>query len=56
MGHNQTYKILHSEESHKKMKITWRMGENICKWCNRQGLNLQNIQTAHTTKQQHKTN
>ena len=26
--------------------------ENICRWCNRQGLNLQNIQTAHTTQQQ----
>ena len=28
------------------------MGENICKWYDRQGLNLQNIQTAHTTQQQ----
>ena len=31
------------------------MGENNCRWCNQQGLNLQNIQTAHTTQQQ-KTN
>ena len=31
------------------------MGENICKRCYRQGLNLQNIQIAHTTLQQ-KTN
>ena len=31
------------------------MGENICKGCNQQGLNLQNIQTAHATQQQ-KTN
>ena len=23
------------------------MGENICKWSNQQGINLQNIQTAH---------
>ena len=23
------------------------MGENICKWCNRQGVNIQNIQAAH---------
>ena len=30
------------------------MGENICKWCNRQGPDLQNIQTAHTTQQQEK--
>ena len=26
------------------------MGENIFKWCNWQGLNFQNIQTAHTTQ------
>ena len=32
------------------------MGENFCKRCNRQGLNFQNIQTAHTTQQQKKTN
>ena len=30
----------------------YRMGENICKWCDWQGLNLQNIQTTHTTQQQ----
>ena len=40
----------------KKKKTTYRMGENICQWCDRQGLNLQNIQTAHTTQQQQKTN
>ena len=28
------------------------MGENICKWCYRQGLNLQNIQTAYAIQQQ----
>ena len=33
------------------------MGENLCKQCNQQGPNLQNIQTAHTTQQQQqKTN
>ena len=26
---------------------THKMGENICKWSNQQGINLQNIQTAH---------
>ena len=31
------------------------MGEDTCKWCNRQGLNFQIIETAHTTKQ-HKNN
>ena len=32
MGSNQTYKILHSKRKYKqKEKITYRMGENICK-------------------------
>jgi len=30
--------------------ITYRLGENICKGCDGQGLNFQNIQTAHTTQ------
>ena len=30
------------------------MGENICKWCDQQRLNFQNIQTAHTAQQQQK--
>ena len=31
------------------------MGENICKWCDQQGLNFPNIQTAHTAQyQKHK--
>ena len=50
MGANQTYKLLHSKGNHKQNeKITYRMGENICKW---QGLNFQNTETAHTTQQQ----
>ena len=32
------------------------MGENICKLRHRQGLNFQNIQTAHTTQQQQQPN
>ena len=28
------------------------MGENICKWSNRQGINFQNIQTAHAAQYQ----
>ena len=31
-------------------KTTYRMEENICKCCDRQGLNFQNIQTAHITQ------
>ena len=26
------------------------MGENICKWSDQQGINLQNIQTAHAAQ------
>ena len=28
------------------------MGENVCKWCIWQGVNFQNIQTAHTAQYQ----
>ena len=53
MGHNQTYKLLHNKGNHKQNeKTTYRMGENICKWCSQQVLNFQNTQTAHTTQQQ----
>ena len=31
------------------------MGENSFKQCNRQGLNLENIQTTYTTQQQQHT-
>ena len=34
----------------------YRMGENICKWCDRQGLNFQDIQKDDTTWQQQKDN
>ena len=44
---------LHSKGTYKQNKKTaYRMGENICKWCNWQRLNLQSIQRAHTTWQQ----
>ena len=40
--------LLHSKGNHKQNeKTTLRIGENICKWSNWQGINLQNIQTAH---------
>ena len=46
-----------AKESIKKKKKTLRLGENICKWSNRQGINLQNIQTHHAAKyQKHKPN
>ena len=52
MGPNQTDKILHSKNKPGEKKKTpgektYSMGENICKWCDGQGLNLQTIQTAH---------
>ena len=51
MGPNQTYKLLHSKGNHKQNeKTTDGMGENICKQCNQQGVNIQNIQTAHITQ------
>ena len=40
----------------KSKKTTHRMGENICKWCDWQGINLQNIQTAHAAQYPKKTN
>ena len=39
----------HSKGNHKlNEKTTHRMGENICKYCDQHGINLQNVQTAHT--------
>ena len=32
------------------------MGENICKQCNQQGINLQNIQTSHIAQYQKNPN
>ena len=52
---NQTHKLLHSKRNHKQNeKTTLWMGENICKWCEWQGLDFQNIQIAHTTQKQNK--
>ena len=53
MGPNQTSKLLHSKGNHTQNKKTiYGMGKNICK-CNK-GVNMQNIHTAHTTKQEKK--
>ena len=39
MVHNQTYKLLHSKGNEKtEKKKVKRLGENICKWCDQQGL------------------
>ena len=56
MGPNQTYKLLHSQGNQKQnKKTTYRMGENICKGCDWQGINLQNMQTANTAQYQNCT-
>ena len=48
MGTNQTYTLLHSKGKHQQNeKTAYRLGEDICKWYNWQGLTFQNIQTAH---------
>ena len=53
MGPNQTYKLLHSKGNHKQnKKISYRIEKCICHRSDGQGLNFQNIQTAHTTQQQ----
>ena len=44
---------MHGKGNHKQnKKTTHTMEENICKQCNRQGPNLQNIQRADTIQQQ----
>ena len=54
MRPNQTSKFLHSKGNPKQNeKTTHRMGENLCEGCYRQGPNLRNIQTTHTTQQKH---
>ena len=50
MGPNQTYELLYREGNHQQNEKTVST-ERKCKWCNQQGLNFQNIQTAHTTQQ-----
>ena len=40
------------ETINKMIKTTHRMGENICKQCDRQGINRQNLQTAHAAQYQ----
>ena len=45
MGLHQTKKFLHSKGNYQQNeKTTHRMGENIYKRCNQQGVNIQNIQ------------
>ena len=50
----KNYFIVLQRKLYKNEKTTYRMGEQICKLCKRQGLTLQNIQITHTTQQQQK--
>ena len=51
MGPNQTYKLLHSKGNYKQNEMTThRMGENICKWCDCQGISLQNKWGAYAAQ------
>ena len=44
MGPNETSKFLHSKGNpQENEKTTHRMGENICKWFDQQGVNLLNL-------------
>ena len=53
MGPNETQKLLHSKGKHKQNeKTAYRTGENICKRCDQQGINFQNIQIAHIAQYQ----
>ena len=41
-------KILHNKGNHKKNpEDTPKIGENLCKWSNQQGINNKNMQTSH---------
>ena len=48
------YAFAAKESINKNEKTAYRMGENICKWCNQQGLNFENIQATHKAQQQKK--
>ena len=53
MEPNQIYRLLHSKVNHiENEKTTIRLGEDICRQGNQEGLKIQTIQTAHTTQQQ----
>ena len=55
MGPNQTFKSL-CKEKHQQDEKTYGMEKNVCKWCDWQVVNIQNIQTAHTTQYLKKKN
>ena len=53
MNYIKLKKILHSKGNNQQNeKKAYEMGRNICKQCNWQGVNLQNIQTTHAAQYQ----
>ena len=51
MGPDETQKLLHSKVNQKQNeKAAHRMGENICKWWDQQGIILQNLQFMQLKK------
>ena len=51
MRPNQTCKIFHSKGKQNEKTAYWN-GRKFCKWCDWQGFNFQNIQTAHAAQYQ----
>ena len=52
MGTSKTLRFCTAKQIIKQNeKTTYRLRENICKWCNPQGLYFQNIRTSYTTQQ-----
>ena len=54
MASNQIYNFLHSKGNHnhkQSKKNLWTGGKkNVCKSCDWQGINLQNLQTSHASR------
>ena len=51
MEPNKTFKLLYSHRIHKHYENPrYRLGENICKCCDGQGLNFQDILAAYITQ------
>ena len=51
MGPNKTFKLLYSKRIHKQYKDpSYRLGENICKYCDGQRLNFQDMLATYITQ------
>ena len=51
MGPNKTFKLLYSKRIHKQYEDpSYRLGENICKYCDGQRLNFQDMLATYITQ------